>query len=103
MKTHYVYIIKCVDGTYYTGYTIRLITRYIQHCVGKGAKYTRGRGPLDLMYYEMYETKSDAMKREYQIKQFTHKQKEKLIHEYNRTLSRGNAGASGRGCTWRSR
>ena len=103
MKTHYVYIIKCGDGTYYTGYTISLINRYIQHCAGEGAKYTRGRGPLDLMYYEMYETKSDAMKREYQIKQLTHKQKRKLINEYNRTLSGGDAGASGRGCTWRSR
>jgi putative endonuclease len=80
-KTHYVYIIKCGDGTYYTGYTIHLINRYIAHAAGKGAKYTKGRGPLDLMYYEMYDTKSEAMKREYRIKQLTHKQKTKLIYE----------------------
>ncbi len=77
--TYFVYILKCGDGTYYTGYTNHLIKRYIKHCEGKGAKYTKGRGPLDLMYYEMYDTKSEAMKREYKIKQFTHKEKEKLI------------------------
>jgi putative endonuclease len=48
---------------------------------GKGAKYTRGRGPLDLVYWEMYGTKSEAMKREYRIKQLKRKQKEKLIYE----------------------
>lgn len=101
-NNHYVYIIKCGDGTYYTGYTIRLITRYIQHCVGKGAKYTRGRGPLDLMYYEMYDTKSAAMKREYKIKQLTHKQKKELINESTRSIQGMPDGAIGGGCTWRS-
>lgn len=78
---HYVYIIKCGDATYYTGYTNHLIKRYLQHCSNKGAKYTKGRGILDLVYYEMYNTKSLAMKREYQVKQFTRKKKEKLIYD----------------------
>ena len=78
---HYVYIVQCGDGTYYTGYTNDLCGRCIQHMKGKGAKYTRGRGPLDLVYWEMYGTKSEAMKREYRIKQLKRKQKEKLIYE----------------------
>ena len=102
-KTHCVYIIKCGDGTYYTGYTIHLIKRYFDHCAGKGAKYTRGRGLLYLMYYEMYDTKSEAMKREYRIKQLTHKQKTKLIYDNTREISGINDGPSRRGCTWRSR
>jgi putative endonuclease len=72
-------MILCGDNTYYTGYTTRLFKRYFQHCAGKGAKYTKGRGPLNLLYYEMYETKLAAMKREYAIKQLKRKQKEKLI------------------------
>jgi len=103
LKTHYVYIIKCGDGTYYTGYTIHLIKRYLAHCAGKGAKYTRGRGLLDLMYYEMYDTKSEAMKREYKIKQLTRKQKIKLINDNTREISGSDDGPSRRGCTWRAR
>ena len=80
MKPHYVYILKCGDGTYYTGYTVDLINRHFQHCMGKGAKYTKGRRPLSIVYYEMCDTKSKAMKREYEIKQFTRKKKEKLIN-----------------------
>ena len=80
MKTHYVYILKCGDGTYYTGYTDNFIKRYFEHCSNKGAKYTKGRMPLDIVYYEIYNTKSKAMKREYEIKQFTRKKKEKLIY-----------------------
>jgi len=76
---HYVYILKCGDGTYYTGYTNSLLRRYFKQCAGKGAKYTKGRGPLDLVYFEMYDTKSEAMKREYAIKQLKRKQKEALI------------------------
>lgn len=77
--THFVYILKCGDGTYYTGYTNHLITRYIKHCCGEGAKYTRGRGPLDLVYAEEYKTKSEALKREYQIKQMKRKNKIALM------------------------
>lgn len=84
ITVHYVYMILCGDNTYYTGYTTRLFKRYFQHCRGKGAKYTKGRGPLEMVYCEKYKTKLEAMKREYQIKQLTHKQKEKLIKLYQK-------------------
>lgn len=76
---HYVYIVKCSDGTYYTGYTNDLEKRLLAHNAGKGAKYTRNRLPVEMVYFEEYEDKSEAMKREYAIKRLTRKQKEKLI------------------------
>ena len=76
---HYVYIAKCSDGTYYTGYTNDLEKRLLAHNAGKGAKYTRNRIPVEIVYFEEYEDKSEAMKREYAIKQLTREQKEKLI------------------------
>ncbi len=77
----YIYILKCSDGTFYTGYTHSLDHRVIQHNEGKGAKYTRGRLPVTLVYFEKYETKSEAMKREYQIKQLSREEKMKLVYE----------------------
>lgn len=76
---HYVYIVKCSDGTYYTGYTNDLEKRLFAHNAGKGAKYTKNRIPVEVVYFEEYEDKSEAMKREYAIKQLTRGQKEKLI------------------------
>lgn len=76
---HYVYIVKCNDDTYYTGYAKNLEQRILTHNQGKGARYTRGRLPVNLVYYEMYDNKSDAMKREWEIKQLTRKEKENLI------------------------
>ena len=76
---HYAYIVKCSDGTYYTGYTNDLEKRLLAHNAGKGAKYTRNRLPVEIVYFEEYEDKSEAMKREYAIKRLTRKQKEKLI------------------------
>ena len=76
---NYVYIIKCKDDSLYTGWTNNLEKRFNDHCSGKGAKYTRGRGPLELVYYEEYEDKKDAMKREYRIKQLSRVEKIKLI------------------------
>ena len=76
---HYAYIVKCSDGTYYTGYTNDLEKRLLAHNAGKGAKYTRNRVPVEMVYFEEYEDKSEAMKREYAIKRLTRKQKEKLI------------------------
>jgi putative endonuclease len=72
---HFVYILKCVDSTLYTGYTTDVDKRVAMHQKGKGAKYTRGRLPVQLIYYEEFDNKSDAMKREYAIKQMSHKQK----------------------------
>ena len=76
---HYVYIAKCSDGTYYTGYTNDLEKRLLAHNTGKGAKYTKNRLPVEIVYFEEYEDKSEAMKREYAIKLLTREQKIKLI------------------------
>ncbi len=76
---NYVYIIRCGDGSLYTGWTNNLEKRFKAHCEGKGAKYTRGRGPLELVYYETFEDKIEAMKREYEIKQLSKLKKEDLL------------------------
>lgn len=77
---NYVYIIQCCDGTYYTGWTIDLEKRISEHNQGKGSKYTRGRLPVTLRYYEEFDTKEKAMKKEYFIKQLSRKEKENLIN-----------------------
>ncbi|WP_173918030.1 GIY-YIG nuclease family protein [Halobacillus sp. Marseille-Q1614] len=80
---HYVYIIRCKDHSLYTGYTNDLDARLKKHAEGKGAKYTRGRGPFVLEYCEAYESKGEAMQQEYKIKQFSRDQKEKWIISSN--------------------
>ena len=75
----YVYILRCGDGTLYTGVTDNVERRLAAHRVGKGAKYTRGRGPLKLVYQEQVPDKSAALRREYQIKQLPKQEKEDLI------------------------
>ncbi len=77
---HIIYIVRCADSTYYTGYTTDLHRRLTEHNQGKGARYTRGRLPVKLVYKEEYKTKSAAMKREYEIKQLTRKGKEEIIN-----------------------
>lgn len=77
----YVYILKCADGTLYCGYTNDVEKRLATHQSGKGAKYTRGRLPVELVYYEEWDTKSDALIREHEIKKMTRTQKEKLIKQ----------------------
>lgn len=76
-----VYIVECNDGTLYTGYTNNLIQRIKKHNTGKGAKYTKGRLPVKLLHYEVHDSKSDAMKREYAIKQMSRQEKLDLIWE----------------------
>ena len=83
MKRNYTYMVKCSDGTLYTGWTTDLEHRVKAHNDGEGAKYTRSRRPVELVYYEEYATKPEAMKREYSIKQLTREQKEKLIENKN--------------------
>ncbi|MGL4344396.1 MAG: GIY-YIG nuclease family protein [Cellulosilyticaceae bacterium] len=78
---HYVYIVECQDKTYYTGYTCDIEKRIKAHNEGKGAKYTRARLPVQLIYKEQFEDKREAMRREYAIKQLTRKQKIQLIKE----------------------
>ena len=81
MSTHYVYIIRCGDDTFYTGYTTDLDRRVAEHNAGTGAKYTRGRTPVELVYHEAHPSKSNAMKREYELKQRTHAKKAELACE----------------------
>lgn len=76
---NYVYIVECSDGTLYTGWTNNLDKRIEQHCNGTGAKYTRGRGPVRLVYHEEFNDKRDAMRREYEIKRYSRINKLKLI------------------------
>lgn len=76
---HYVYIIECNDGTLYTGYTTDIDRRLSEHNSGDGARYTRGRTPVELVHSEEYETRSAAMSREYEIKQLSRDQKKTLI------------------------
>ena len=78
-KKHYVYILRCSDGTFYTGYTTDPERRVRVHNSGKGAKYTRPRRPVELIYTEEYDNKTEAQKREYAIKQLTRAEKEQLI------------------------
>lgn len=73
------YILRCADGTLYTGWTNRLEERVAAHSAGKGAKYTRGRRPVELVYCERFATKEEAMSREYHIKKMTRTEKLKLI------------------------
>ena len=75
----YVYILRCGDGTLYTGITDDVERRLAAHRAGKGAKYTRGRGPLELVYREEVPGKSAALRREIQIKRLRRGEKEKLI------------------------
>lgn len=75
----YLYILRCGDGTLYTGITTDVERRLEAHRQGRGARYTRGRGPLELAYQEKCGTHSEALKREYAVKQLTREEKEDLI------------------------
>jgi putative endonuclease len=80
MKKWYVYILRCADGTLYTGSTDDVERRVAVHNSGKGAKYTRGRTPVEVVYTEECESYSAALKREYAIKQLSRGEKIKLIN-----------------------
>lgn len=80
-STWYLYMLRCGDGTLYTGITTDVEKRFEAHSSGKGAKYTRGRGPLELVYQEICGCHSDALKREAAIKRLTRKQKQTLIDQ----------------------
>lgn len=74
-----IYILRCADGSLYTGYSNDLDRRLRVHNSGQGAKYTKSRLPVEMVYREENLTKSEALKREYAIKKLSHKQKEELI------------------------
>ena len=80
--TWYLYILRCGDGTLYTGITTNVEKRLETHRSGKGAKYTRGRNPLELVYRENCGSHSNALKREAAVKKLSREQKETLIREY---------------------
>ena len=78
-ETAYTYMVECSDGSLYTGWTNQLEKRMRSHNQGKGAKYTKSRLPVRLVYYEVFDRKQEAMKREYALKQLTRKDKLRLI------------------------
>ena len=81
MTVNYIYVVECADKSFYTGYTIDIVRRIKLHNAKKGAKYTRARGPVTLVYFEEYETKSEATKAESSFKKLTRMQKEQYIFE----------------------
>jgi permease of ABC transporter possibly for oligosaccharides len=88
MDENYTYIVRCADGTLYTGWTNDLKKRIKAHNAGKGAKYTKTRRPVELVYFEHFATKEEAMSREYHIKQLKRAQKQALIDEMNKNYTR---------------
>lgn len=82
-KRWFVYILRCADGTFYTGMTDDVIRREAVHNSGKGAKYTRGRTPVQVVYSEECESYSAALKREYAIKKLRRQEKIELLQQVN--------------------
>ncbi len=83
-STYYVYIVQCVNGTYYTGYTSDIAKRIEAHNKGSGAKYLKGKTPVQLVYLKEYGYYKNALKEERRIKTFGRKKKEKLIAGYTK-------------------
>ena len=81
MSCNYVYLLRCADDTLYCGWTTDLQERLAAHNSGSGAKYTRSRLPVRLVYFEEYENKHDALSREWHIKRLSRTEKEALITE----------------------
>lgn len=82
MLPWFVYIIRCTDGSLYTGCTNHIIRRWHQHCMGTGARYLRANPPEEMVYVEEATDQSAACKREYEIKQYSRLEKEDLISEF---------------------
>ena len=82
-EKHFAYMVRCKDNTIYSGYAVDPYKRAEVHNSGKGAKYTRTRLPVKLVYFEEFDNKKDAMKREYAFKQYSHREKEEIIKKYN--------------------
>ena len=82
---YYAYIVECADGTYYCGYTNNLEKRIDTHNKGKGAKYTRPRLPVALVYFEEFDSKEKAMSREWHLKQLTHAEKRALAQGFEKS------------------
>ena len=80
----FVYILRCIDDTLYTGYTTNLKDRIIKHNDKIGAKYTKGKTPVELVYFEIFDTKSEALKREIAIKKMSKNKKERIIYNFDK-------------------
>ena len=80
-KMHYVYLLRCSDGTLYCGWTTDLEKRLEAHNAGTGAKYTRSRRPVEMVYHEVFEEKADALRREWAVKRMSRKQKLRMIEQ----------------------
>lgn len=84
---HFVYMVRCADGTLYTGYARDLERRTKIHNAGRGAKYTAQRLPVSLVYWELCESRSAALKREYEVKRLARTEKERLARRAASTVS----------------
>ena len=78
---YYIYIVQCKDGTLYTGWTTNIENRLNKHNQGKGAKYTQGRCPVVLKYWEEVASKEEALRREHALKKLTRREKLQLINK----------------------
>ncbi|WP_089815523.1 GIY-YIG nuclease family protein [Halomicrobium zhouii] len=76
---HFVYVLRCADESLYTGYTTDVERRVDEHDCGEGAKYTRGRTPVELVHVEAFGSRSAAMRREWEVKQLSRAEKEALV------------------------
>lgn len=85
-KSNYTYIVKCADGTLYCGWTNDLEKRISDHNAGKGAKYTKPRLPVKLVYFETFDTKEEAMSREWHIKHLPTLKKKELIKSAKKSV-----------------
>jgi putative endonuclease len=85
---HFVYLVRCADGTLYTGYARDPVARARVHNTGRGARYTSGRRPVRLVYAEAWDSRGDALKREYEIKRWSRDKKEALIRGAGRRARR---------------
>lgn len=85
-KMNYTYIVECKDGSLYTGWTTDLKKRIYAHNAGTGAKYTKSRRPVKLIYWEEFETKQEAMRREYAIKHMSRPEKLRLIEQKKQSV-----------------
>lgn len=90
-KLNYTYILKCSDDTLYTGWTTDIDKRLLCHNSGQGAKYTRARLPVELLYYEIFPTKKQAMRREHDIKKMSRAEKLALIQNHDSKIYQTSA------------
>lgn len=79
--THHVYVLECADGSFYTGYTTDVQRRVEEHEAGEGAKYTRGRTPVEVVYVESFDSRSAALQREHELKSLSRRGKERVVED----------------------